>query len=179
MSWLYKGQSSQYHQGSVRRVFRFFLNFHHLFRCMKEVIPENFSSIGLTNLILWLFNDLDNFGNFEIRGFSDFWEPVIFSGFYDMPLNPYFINPYHLKFLKKQNPAVLTEPFSHKSHPKIEKKCKNARSGSNFWKISNSSCLLLNNIIHKISNFLWSYGLARILYRKVEYSYPKSQFRHF
>ena len=59
------GHSGQYQQGSILKVLTFFSTFHHLFGSMRDVIPENFSSIGFTNQILWLFKDLHNFRKFE------------------------------------------------------------------------------------------------------------------
>ena len=66
------GHSSQYQQGSVLKVLRFFPNFHHLFASMRDVIPENFSSIGFTNQILWLFKICTISKNLKLLSFIDF-----------------------------------------------------------------------------------------------------------
>ena len=69
---LFSGHSSQYQLGSVLKVLRLFSNFHHWFGSMKDVIPENFSTIGFTNQILWLFKDLGISENLNILRIFDF-----------------------------------------------------------------------------------------------------------
>ena len=50
------GHSSEGHLGSGMKVLQISSNFHHQFLSMRQVYPENFSSMSLTVQFLWHFS---------------------------------------------------------------------------------------------------------------------------